>query len=120
MTFASSFSYLNNTIYGININANLDMRLENIPGAAGIAKVYFTDSSLPLNTSTALPPPALFNIVDSAGNNAAIQNLNGVVCYLIHQNMGYTMSLRGQVIFSLRTQVQECTITVPGITHFTI
>ncbi|CAB4404405.1 unnamed protein product [Rhizophagus irregularis] len=96
------------------------MRLENIPGTAGIAKVYFTDSSLPLNTSTALPPPALFNIVDSAGNNAAIQNLNGVVCYLIHQNMGYTMSLRGQVIFSLRTQVQECTITAPGITHFTI
>lgn len=46
MTFASSFSYLNNTIYGININANLDMRLENIPGAAGIAKVYFTDSSV--------------------------------------------------------------------------
>ncbi|GET58267.1 hypothetical protein RIR_jg39380.t1 [Rhizophagus irregularis DAOM 181602=DAOM 197198] len=92
MTFASSFSYLNNTIYGININANLDMRLENIPGAAGIAKVYFTDSS----------------------------NLNGVVCYLIHQNMGYTMSLRGQVIFSLRTQVQECMITAPGITHFTI
>ncbi|RIA96661.1 hypothetical protein C1645_815069 [Glomus cerebriforme] len=96
------------------------MRLERLPAAPGIAKVYFTDSSLPLNTSAVVPPPPLFTIVDSLGNNLATMNLNGVTCYLIQYQTGYTMSLGGQVIFSLRAQVQECTITAPRMTHFTI
>lgn len=46
MQFADSFSYLNATIYGVNINANLDMRLEVIHGFPGAARVYFTDSAV--------------------------------------------------------------------------
>ena len=46
MSFADSFSYLNATIYGVNINENLDMRLENIQAFPGLAKVYFTDSAV--------------------------------------------------------------------------
>ena len=38
---ARSFSYLNDNIYGITINANMDIRIEN--HSPGFAMIYFTD-----------------------------------------------------------------------------
>ncbi|UZO12105.1 uncharacterized protein OCT59_003655 [Rhizophagus irregularis] len=116
----SSFSYLNTTIYGVNLNANLDMRIENMQGIPAVARVYFTDSALPLNTSNPVPPPAQFTIVDSRGINLISVVIGGIKCYLIAESRGYTFSLNGQVFFSLSTQIQQCTIVTSGITHFTI
>ena len=46
MTFGGFFSYLNTTIYGVSIDANTDLRIETLPAAPGIAKVYFTDATV--------------------------------------------------------------------------
>jgi len=46
MTFGGFFSYLNTTIYGASIDANTDLRIETLPAAPGIAKVYFTDATV--------------------------------------------------------------------------
>lgn len=147
MPFAGSFSYLNTTVYGLKINANLDLRIENIQGAPGAARVYFTNTAVnfqpifyklkfilnytinyfviyrqqPINTSNPVPPPPQFGIVDSLGNNLVpILLVNGMACYLISESRGYTMSYRGQVIFTLRTQIQQCTIISPELNYFTI
>ncbi|RIA95220.1 hypothetical protein C1645_816949 [Glomus cerebriforme] len=118
MTFGGAFSYLNNTVYGLTINANLDFRIENIQGMPGNARVFFTDGTLPYNTSNLVPIPPRFTIVDSFGNNVTPQVLNGITCFVIHESRGYTMSLNGQAIFRLRTQIQQCTILTPGMNHF--
>ena len=39
---AGSFSYLNDNIYGITINANMDIRIEK--HSPGVAMIYFTDA----------------------------------------------------------------------------
>ncbi|CAI2176176.1 904_t:CDS:2 [Funneliformis geosporum] len=120
MSFAGTFSYLNNIIYGVTINANMDLRIEKLGHISGIAKVYFTDATLPLRTSNPIPPPPGFAMVDSMyKNNIAPENY-GVPFFLIAESRGYDMSLNGQPIFSLRTQIQECTILRAGISHFTI
>lgn len=46
MHFGGFFSYLNNTIYGVTINANMDLRIENYAPTPGTARVYFTDASV--------------------------------------------------------------------------
>ncbi|GBC11252.2 uncharacterized protein OCT59_025606 [Rhizophagus irregularis] len=116
----NTFSYLNATIYGVNINANLDMRIENIQASSGVAKVYFTDSALPLNTSNPIPPPPQLTIVDSRGNNLKPIVINGITCFGIIESRGYTFRLNGQVFFTLGTHIQQCTIVAPSMTHFTI
>lgn len=43
---AGSISYLDNTIYGITLRPNLDLRIENIQGVPGNAMIYFTDATV--------------------------------------------------------------------------
>ncbi|RIA80596.1 hypothetical protein C1645_838417 [Glomus cerebriforme] len=90
---AGSFSYLNDTIYGVTINANMDLRIENFAEMPGAAKVYFTDASLPIAASNPVPPPPGFTIMDSLGNNVGTMRINGI---------------------------QQCAILDSGMTHFTI
>ncbi|CAG8512803.1 8379_t:CDS:2, partial [Funneliformis caledonium] len=80
----------------------------------------FHECDDPLNASNIVPPDPQFIIVDSQGNNLNTVVLNRITCFVIFKTRGYTMSLGEQVIFMLKTQIQQCTIVDSNLNYFTI
>ncbi|CAG8697469.1 2124_t:CDS:2, partial [Funneliformis caledonium] len=85
-------------------------RIEFIQAMPGSAMIYFTNATIPLNASNIVLSNPQFTIIDSQENNLNTVVLNRITCFIVFETREYTISLGRQVVFMLKTQIQQCTI----------